>query len=659
MVSPVGMLTAVLSGCTFPLQSNALLTSSFVYSKGVQTSSTSTTRNRILRHSLPLSFISQQRRGTLISLDAVSEKTRTNEESTDLFSTDTPPNASTNSPPQLTVIAGPGAKITSVSQGVSVEQELFDDWEDCWDGGSDSAASNTSNTPNLTLVAGNRSRMTPVSLGVEVGHQKLHRLQHREARDGESELSSHSSQIRNKVNESVETNEEHETDELDDAGNNDEDEVTESDEEDSNSAARETLVKAVILRRAGIVGGNAKKSTGSNGRSTLAKKHVVKNARHSSRGSGVRPLSQVLSTMRTAAAAAAGQPTDLLDTGIPLESSDGRKSEQSDQNSVSEAMISLTSSKKTGNRSKSSWKAAIDSTVANVIRNQSIQRNQYFNNENVFIPHSSISTVTPPPPGSTTMGILGEVVQDKLPDVRPLPGQVLVDESKDPDSSSKHRKITVRSSIPHSSDDISIANLRLSVFSNFDEDMQQQFRHRSLEVLNVRRKLGAVALVAEVPSHDGDLRQIEFRNDLHSRVEQGCRFGSVDSACLNPYSAKKHFLDDKENTTPRKSNNDKMSNWIIGSVECSHHEFRGTMLGNSRPKGSLMYVTEVAVCPEARRCGAGAMLMKVKMMLRCFKKLSFFSMVNFCPTILSHDSGSRRSRSNSRCRDSLPSRGCY
>mmetsp|Transcript_5181 Transcript_5181/g.9588 ORF Transcript_5181/g.9588 Transcript_5181/m.9588 type:complete len:242 (+) Transcript_5181:115-840(+) len=239
MVSPVGMLTAVLSGCTFPLQSNALLTSSFVYSKGVQTSSTSTTRNRILRHSLPLSFISQQRRGTLISLDAVSEKTRTNEESTDLFSTDTPPNASTNSPPQLTVIAGPGAKITSVSQGVSVEQELFDDWEDCWDGGSDSAASNTSNTPNLTLVAGNRSRMTPVSLGVEVGHQKLHRLQHREARDGESELSSHSSQIRNKVNESVETNEEHETDELDDAGNNDEDEVTESDEEDSNSAARE------------------------------------------------------------------------------------------------------------------------------------------------------------------------------------------------------------------------------------------------------------------------------------------------------------------------------------------------------------------------------------------------------------------------------------
>eukprot|EP00984_Skeletonema_dohrnii_P038121 scaffold40993_cov161-Skeletonema_dohrnii-CCMP3373.AAC.1 len=49
---------------------------------------------------------------------------------------------------------------------------------------------------------------------------------------------------------------------------------------------------------------------------------------------------------------------------------------------------------------------------------------------------------------------------------------------------------------------------------------------------------------------------------------------------------------------------------IIGSVECSHHEFRGTMLGNSRPKGALMYVTEVAVRPDRRRCGAGAALMK-------------------------------------------------
>ena len=34
------------------------------------------------------------------------------------------------------------------------------------------------------------------------------------------------------------------------------------------------------------------------------------------------------------------------------------------------------------------------------------------------------------------------------------------------------------------------------------------------------------------------------------------------------------------------------------------------MLGNARPKGSLMYITEVAVRTDTRRSGAGAMLMK-------------------------------------------------
>lgn len=62
---------------------------------------------------------------------------------------------------------------------------------------------------------------------------------------------------------------------------------------------------------------------------------------------------------------------------------------------------------------------------------------------------------------------------------------------------------------------------------------------------------------------------------------------------------------------PQTNNNDtKDQGAIIGSVECSHQEFRGTLLGNSRPKGSLMYVTEVAVRTDARRRGAGALLMR-------------------------------------------------
>mmetsp|Transcript_34672 Transcript_34672/g.70780 ORF Transcript_34672/g.70780 Transcript_34672/m.70780 type:complete len:162 (-) Transcript_34672:8-493(-) len=50
--------------------------------------------------------------------------------------------------------------------------------------------------------------------------------------------------------------------------------------------------------------------------------------------------------------------------------------------------------------------------------------------------------------------------------------------------------------------------------------------------------------------------------------------------------------------------------WILGSAECSVHEFEGTELGKRRPEGAVMYVTEVAVSPVARRCGTGRRLMK-------------------------------------------------
>ncbi|KAL7473098.1 hypothetical protein ACHAXS_014271 [Conticribra weissflogii] len=605
MVSFVGILTVVLFGCTFSLQSSALSTSSFLYNKGVQTSLTSLPRNRILRYNRPLSFISEKQRCTLTSLDAVSEKSRTTEESTQLLSSE----ASINNLPQLTVVAGPGARITSVSQGVSVVQELFDDWEEAWGGGNDSAVSHTGSTPNLTVVAGKGASITSVSFGLQAKHQNFQRIKHKEANDGKSEQSFYVREIRNRVDEGEATKEDTIGPDEVGAGNNDEEEANETDEKDSDTATRAALAKAAILRRAGIVGENTKNSTRRNGRSSLAKKHVVKNTRRPNRGSVSEAVNQVLNTMR-AVASATGQSTDISDTGIPVDSSVGRKSELSDGKSESEAVNSVNTFEEVGNISKSPWKAALDSTVANVLRVQNLRRNHNINDEEEFIPYSSISTATPPPPGSTSMGILGEVVQDKLPDIRPWPGQVLVDGSKGSDSPSKHHEITVRSSIPHSSDDTSIADLRLSVFSNFDGDMQQQFRHRSLEVLNVRRKLGAVALVAEVPIQNGG-RELDYKDDIHSRVERGCSFGSIDSNFLTSHNTIRNISDDKETTTPRKSNDESTSKWIIGSVECSHHEFRGTLLGNSRPKGSLMYVTEVAVCPEARRCGAGSMLMKV------------------------------------------------
>ncbi len=122
-------------------------------------------------------------------------------------------------------------------------------------------------------------------------------------------------------------------------------------------------------------------------------------------------------------------------------------------------------------------------------------------------------------------------------------------------------------------DDFNIAQLRLSVFSDFTPELRSQFCQRSCEVLHNRRLKGATCIVASV----------NYRND-----------GSVDGDI---------GLENEMRTSPH--------NWIIGSAECSTHEFSGTELGTRRPVGSVLYITEVAVSPNARRCGAGSSLLKV------------------------------------------------
>ncbi len=122
-------------------------------------------------------------------------------------------------------------------------------------------------------------------------------------------------------------------------------------------------------------------------------------------------------------------------------------------------------------------------------------------------------------------------------------------------------------------DDFNIAQLRLSVFSDFTPEIRSQFCQRSCEVLHNRRLKGATCIVASV----------NYKND-----------GSVDNDI---------GLEDEMRTSPH--------NWIIGSAECSTHEFAGTELGMRRPVGSVLYITEVAVSPSARRCGTGSSLLKV------------------------------------------------
>ena len=103
-------------------------------------------------------------------------------------------------------------------------------------------------------------------------------------------------------------------------------------------------------------------------------------------------------------------------------------------------------------------------------------------------------------------------------------------------------------------DDLEIANLRLSVFSDFSPSQRGQFCTRSCDAIANRRKRGAMCIIA---------------------TENGGVEGS-----------KK----------------------VYGTAEISDHEFHGTQLGKRRPRAKILYVTEVAVHPAVRRRGYGSML---------------------------------------------------
>lgn len=142
----------------------------------------------------------------------------------------------------------------------------------------------------------------------------------------------------------------------------------------------------------------------------------------------------------------------------------------------------------------------------------------------------------------------------------PPPGTILFDCPKNSRGWKASDRVSVR--VATQSDDLDIANLRLSVFSNFSADMRQSFCSRSCHVLNMRRNQGATCIVATVP-----------------------RYGSI--------------LSDKKEI-------------ILGTAECSIHEFFGTRLGSKRQQNSILYITEVAVSPTARRKGIGAKIMQVR-----------------------------------------------
>ncbi|KAL7445536.1 hypothetical protein ACHAXH_007326 [Discostella pseudostelligera] len=351
-----------------------------------------------------------------------------------------------------------------------------------------------------------------------------------------------------------------------------------SDNLSDGSRIHSVMAKSALLHHSGIDNSANRSYRNDNMRSSLAKAHVNRSRGFSDKNQSANAISRVLGTVRTAAAAVAGEERKLE---TEVEQNDGI-------NNVA-ANISRISKPLTNN-----LKSVIESTVADMLK----FRDAPINQQSVDVIPCTNSPQNSPS-GTTTMGILGDVVQDKLPDIPPMPGAYLVRAIGDVDDT----QITIRTSIPHTSDDTHIANLRLSVFSRFDEEKQLLFRRQSIEVLNSRRRQGAVALVAETGK--GPTRSdLPYLTDMQSRIVQGHTYGNHQngqrSVALSV--ASQTFVDVPSRQTERGS--------IIGSVECSHQEFRGTILGNSRPKGSLMYVTEVAVRADARRCGAGALLMR-------------------------------------------------
>lgn len=163
----------------------------------------------------------------------------------------------------------------------------------------------------------------------------------------------------------------------------------------------------------------------------------------------------------------------------------------------------------------------------------------------------------------TSMGLFGETIQSKEQmNCVPKMGTLLT----------SSRTTTAR--VATSKDDLEIANLRLSVFANFNPESLRIFCERSCQLLSTRRQRGATCIVATATAIGSDNEE--------TRTE------SLPAAA-----------DRREGKGP-----------IVGTAEISFHEFSETRLGYSRPKDSILYITEVAVDAIYRRKGVAKLMME-------------------------------------------------
>lgn len=257
--------------------------------------------------------------------------------------------------------------------------------------------------------------------------------------------------------------------------------------------------------------------------------------------SNPRSTSRIMDTVRTVASAAASSNAQAPVTENTNTTAKASEAKQTNPTSTSDSKV--------GNN-------VIQSTITSLLEGQNVEKDS-----------GGMSMNALPRP----FGILGEEPDPLSHELlkKPMPGTMLLYPTIQTQEYRRPSRETLGVRVATPDDDFQIANLRLSVFSDFSNELRSQFCARSCQVLADRRLRGATCLVATCPSGRNAPSEI-----------------------------------------------------IVGSVECSVHEFSATKLGRRRPRHSSLYITEVAVSPSARRCGVGSKLLQVGCRCRCRAFLS-------------------------------------
>jgi ribosomal protein S18 acetylase RimI-like enzyme len=307
-------------------------------------------------------------------------------------------------------------------------------------------------------------------------------------------------------------------DSQDDDDNDSEKEIIMDDEDDDDDDVEMAAKRLATLKRAALLGrksGAGYRSTArvsASGKSTSVGDRKVGSATKARQGLGA--TSRIMDTVRK--------------TALGVSAAAAEKKRNSSKEEPTNSIKGVTT------------RSQIHSTIEGILkmRRASVHKPPT-REEDLFAAISSIGR---------GMGIFGETKNDALAARRDesQAGKAMIDPSM-----IDINDITVRPA--NSSDDVAIACLRLSVFSDISPDLQNQFVSRSCHAIANRRLRGAKCVVATIPGEASGTR----------------------------------------------------TSHLLGSAECSFHEFFSTKLGQRRPQHSILYVTEFAVNPVARRKGIG------------------------------------------------------